>query len=212
METINGISFEDWAAASANIANGMSGEEVYKILGIEAPVWEDTNKKWGEKMADLDSGDPEMKNARKFAEIFQNPKVGKFANAGNTASMGDTLKLVPDFDTFTKISVHQSKAAEVGLDPGEVIANYGLSLQQWGQVAMHYSNWVKEKIHEENATPEEREIFNTSDQKWEAHFEEMYKDKKVDLGDDINFDDDGDVNNDDVDPDWVPNDEDDWDF
>lgn len=190
MEAINGVTFEDWAAACANMAAGMSPEEVYKILGIETPVWEETNKKWGEKMADLASSNMEI--AMQYAQIFQNPKVGKFANVGNTASIEDTLKLVPDYDTFTKITVHQSKASEVGLDAGQIIAEYGLSLQQWGQISGHYSNWVREKIHEGNATPEEAEMFNTADKKWYEYFEEFYKDKNVDLGDDIDFDDEDD--------------------
>ncbi len=85
MEKINGISFEDWAAASAHIAHGTPFEEVLKILGIEEPVWEDTNKKWGEKMADL--GAKDMSIMVKYGEIFQNPKVGKFANTDSAPSI-----------------------------------------------------------------------------------------------------------------------------
>ncbi len=85
MEKINGISFEDWAAASAHIAHGTPFEEVLKILGIEESVWEDTNKKWSEKMADL--GAKDMSIMVKYGEIFQNPNVGKFANANSTPSI-----------------------------------------------------------------------------------------------------------------------------
>ena len=182
---INGITFENWAAASANIANGMSIEEVCQILRTEIPVWEDTNTQWGEKLADLMTSDMNM--AMKYGEIFQNPKVGKFANVGETVSMDDVLKEVPDYDTFMKITMHQSKATKVGLDAGTIITEYGLTLQQWGQVGMHYSSWVKDKIHEENATPEEMEMFNDSDKKWAAHFEDFYKEQEANLGEDIDF-------------------------
>lgn len=182
---INGIGFEDWAAAAANIAHGMPEEEVCKILGIEMPVWADTNVQWGEKMADLMASDMEI--AMKYGEIFQNPKVGKFANVGDTTNMEEVLQKVPDWDTFVKITEHQSKAAEVGLDAGEIIDGYGLSLQQWGQVGMHYSNWVKENIQDGNASEEDLKMFNTANLKWQAYFEEFYKDKGVDLGEDIDF-------------------------
>ncbi|MBS9767221.1 MAG: hypothetical protein KGV44_06750 [Flavobacteriaceae bacterium] len=204
MEKINGISFEDWAAAAANIAHGMPFEEILKILEIEEPVWEDTNKQWGEKMADLMSSNMEV--AVKYGEIFQNPKVGKFANAGSGSmpSLEDTLKLVPDYDTFVKISEHQSAGYAVGLDAGEIIESYGLSVGQWGQISSYWSGWVRENINEKEDPEAMAQL--SAHEKWSAYFEDFYKDKKVDLGDDIDFDDDDD--DDDVDPDWVPNDED----
>ncbi|PID67819.1 MAG: hypothetical protein CR968_04730 [Flavobacteriia bacterium] len=188
MEQINGISFEDWAAACANIAHGTPFEQVLTILGIEEPVWEDTNKKWGEKLADL--GAKDMNIMVKYGEIFQNPKVGKFANSDLTPGMDDVLKIVPDYDTFVKISEHQSAGAAIGLDPGEIIASYGLSLGQWGQIGGYWSGWVKENIHDKE-DPEaiaQLEAHN----KWSDYFKEFYKDQKVDLGDGIDFDDEED--------------------
>ncbi len=188
MEQINGISFEDWAAACANIAHGTPFEQVLTILGIEEPVWEDTNRKWGEKLADL--GAKDMSIMVKYGEIFQNPKVGKFAGSDLTPSMDDVLKIVPDYDTFVKISEHQSAGAAIGLDPGEIIASYGLSLGQWGQIGGYWSGWIKENIHDKE-DPEaiaQLEAHN----KWSDYFKEFYKDQKVDLGDDIGFDDDDD--------------------
>ncbi len=149
---INGISFEDWAAAAANIAYGTPFEKILEILGIEEAVWEDTNKKWGEKLGDLMASD--MQVATKYAEIFSNPKVGKFAEADTgTASIEETLKIAPDYDTYMKIFMHQSKAAEVGLDPGEILAEYGLNIGQWGQLNSHWSEWVRVNINE-NEDPE----------------------------------------------------------
>ncbi len=78
MEKINGISFEDWAAASANVAQGMPIGQVLDILNVSSEDWEEGNKKWGEKMASMFVENPEI--SMKYAEIFQNPKVGKFAN------------------------------------------------------------------------------------------------------------------------------------
>lgn len=42
MEEINGVSFKDYACASANLVGGMSVEKVCEVLGIEVPVWETT--------------------------------------------------------------------------------------------------------------------------------------------------------------------------
>lgn len=174
---INGISFEDWAAGAANIAHGMSEDEVCKVLGVELPVWSDANLKWGEKMADLMATD--MSIATKYGEIFQNPKVGKFANSGETTDVSDALSIVPDIDTFMKIQIHTSKAAEVGLDAASIFLEYGLTLQQWGQLGMHYSPLLQ--------THEAAQEMAMSVAKWTAHFDEMYKDHAAGLGDDIDF-------------------------
>lgn len=177
---INGIEFEDWAAACANIANGMSVEEVCEILGIETPVWEDTNAKWGGQMANLS-----MDDMTKYAQIFANPKVGKFATAGNITSAEDVLAKVPTLDAYMKIQKHIQYAYEVGIDV-DLEKEYNITMQEYGQVNIHFSKWVQENLHvDENA--EAMAEFNAADEKWDTYWSDFYKDKRADLGEDIDF-------------------------
>lgn len=188
MDTINGIDFKNWAAACAHIANGMSGEEVCKTLQVEMPVWEEANLKWGEKLADLMTAD--MNVATEYAEIFANPNVGKFASSEAVADIDETLKKVPDYDTYQKITWHFSKASEVGADGVGIIESYGLTMQQWGQIGMHYSNEYKEKIGlDDNGNFDEDYSNYTTQimQKWENYWEDHYKNQNTDLAGDIDF-------------------------
>lgn len=91
MEKINGISFEDWAAACAHLAQGMPESEVIATLGIETPVWQDTNDQWTNKLGDLMAQD--MNVATQYGEIFANPKVGNLQEVVLLKAEKKSLKL-----------------------------------------------------------------------------------------------------------------------
>jgi hypothetical protein len=187
MESINGISFEDWGAACGNLAQGMPEEEVIKVLGIEAPVWQDTNEKWAGKLGDLMAED--MNLATTYGEYFANPKVGKFANV-ETGAVGieDLLKIVPDYDTYQKIFSHQGKASDVGVDPITVLESYGINIGQWGTLNMHYMNkGINSMSSDDPGYNEHYKYYTALMKKWEDHWEDHYKDQKVDLSEDIDF-------------------------
>lgn len=177
---INGVTFEDWAAACANIAHGMSDEEICKILSIETPVWEDTHAQWTGQMANLS-----MEDMTRYSQIFANPKVGKFANAGNTASIEDVLTKISGLDGYMKLQKHIQYASEVGIDV-DLEKEYNITTQEYGQLNMHFSTWVQENLHtDDNA--EAMAEYNEADEKWDSYWKEFYKDKGTDLGEDIDF-------------------------
>lgn len=187
METINGISFEDWAAACGNLSQGMPEQKIIEILGIEKPVWDDTMDKWSKKLGELMAAD--MNLAKRYGDIFGNPKIGKFADGKSVAAdINDLLKIVPDYDAYQKIFWHQSKASEHGVDPITVIEEYGLDIGKWSQLGMHYSAFVNEFTDFTDPRYNERfNYVNSIMNKWQQHFDQYYKDNKVDLGGDINF-------------------------
>ncbi len=187
MEAINGVTFEDWGAACGNLAQGMSEEEVCQVLGIELPVWQKTNEAWGGKLGDLAAEDMEVMTT--YSGFFTNPKVGKFAGAGaQTPSLDELLAKFPDYDSYLKVSIHQTVASEHGVDPTAIIESYGLNLQNWGQLNMHYSDWYHAYI--QNGSEGWGERHNEMEalrKKWETLFREQYKNDAVDLGGDIDF-------------------------
>jgi len=188
-ETINGVTFEDWAAACAHSAQGMSTEEVLNILGLEAPVWEETTAKWAERLGQL--GAEDMNITTVYADIFTNPNVGKFAGKGNVSSIEDVVtQKVPDYETYQKIFSHVSAASNYGIDLSNLLEKeYGLNLGQWSQVSSHWGKYSQENLGN-GSTTAQREFFDYSNritEKYEAHWDSFYQDQKANLGNDIDF-------------------------
>ncbi|MEM6629394.1 MAG: hypothetical protein AAF694_06955 [Bacteroidota bacterium] len=192
MDSINGIDFENWAAAAAHLAQGMTEDEICQILGIELPVWQDTNGQWAAKLGDLMAED--MSIATTYGNIFANPKVGKFGHAGSgTPTLQDLLQKVPDFEAYQKIFWQQSIAATHGIDAITVLEENGLNLQTWGQLNMHFMQWNNEYM-DSNLLQTNPEAYkkrydktNAIREKWEKHWTEQYKDHVVNLSGDIDF-------------------------
>ena len=192
MDTINGIDFENWAAACAHLAQGTSEDDVCKTLGIEMPVWQDTNEKWAAKLGDMMAQD--MNVATQYGDIFANPKIGKFANSeSNIPTIDELLQQVPDTDAYKKIFWQQSIAAQHGIDPVSVLEDNGLNLQTWGQLNMHYikhnNAYMNSELSDTNPDEYNRRYQETMaiDNKWQNHWNEHYKDNAVDLTGDIDF-------------------------
>lgn len=184
MDTINGINFEDWAAACANLAQGMEMDRICEILGVETPVFEDTNNQFIAKMASFSP--EEMKF---YGEVFSNPKVGKFADLSDAAGgKEEVLKIVPDYDTYHDIFVHCSVAEDYGITTQSVLEQYGLNLGQWTQITQHYSDWIHK--HLEHSNPEYGDRFKAhtkQEKKLEKKYKAKYKESSANLGGDIEF-------------------------
>lgn len=183
MEKINGVSFRDYACASANIVAGMSLERVCEILGIELPVWEDTKDKWNAKMAELS-----MEDMQFYGEVFTNPKQGKFADVADSATGNEASEKVPDMETFTKIQAHLNVANQHGIDTVTVLENeYGLNLMEWSKASSDFSQLLRSSNDSVENYNKYLKPYTEFNEKWENHFKEKYKGQSADLGDDIDF-------------------------
>lgn len=187
METINGVTFEEYAAACGNMAQGMPESQIIEILEMEKPIWDETLEKWNNRLGDLMTED--MNYATKYGELFANPKAGRFAAAESPAAdTGELLNLVPDYDTYQKIFWHQSVAASHGVDPVTVLEGYGIDLGKWGALNMHYMNFQNDLLdHTAPDYAEKFRYFQEMQDGWRRHFEEEYKDHRSDLASDIEF-------------------------
>lgn len=197
---INGVSFRDYACASANIVAGMPIEKVCEVLGIEIPVWEDTKNQWNGKM-----GEMTMDDMKFYGEVFTNPKQGKFAEVeGAAAGPEEVVAKFPEWSDFLKMQQHMAIADDFGIDV-DLDKEYGLSLTEYSQLGMHWSAFFKEKVIDvktqtsqeylddadlTEAQKEASRLFELHDElmnKWGNHFKELYKDKGTGLSDDIDF-------------------------
>lgn len=174
MELINGVSFEEYVALSAHLAQGVSEDEVMSILEIDKPTLDNTMALWGDKLAVLMGED--MEYATKFGEIFANPKVGRFASGSSSASSGeDLLQLVPTFEHYLDIFFHHAAATQLGIDPLDVFDIYHLNVGQWATIAMHYDKDSIAKLDKD--MPDYVEQFNKKkdlmefyQEKWECYY------------------------------------------
>jgi len=183
---INGVTFRDFACASANAAAGMSQEKICEVFGMELPVWEDTKNQWNSKMAELSHEDMKF-----YGEVFMNPKQGRFAEVeGGVAGPEAVLAKYPTWSDHIKMERHFAIAQEVGvnIDFQEV---YGISLTDFSQLGMHWGGEVQSAMAEMETNPERMNAVLKEQgeltEKWEAHFKEMYKDQTANLSDDIDF-------------------------
>lgn len=137
METINGISFENWAAACGQLTQGMEESKILEVLGIEMPVWQDTMEKFTAKLAE-----PGL--IAKYTEIFSNPNIGPFASGG--ADQGDQawMQVVPDHGSFIRLQREMGKASENGVDAQTFLQERGLNIGQYSQASMHYMKMQNE--------------------------------------------------------------------
>lgn len=175
METINGVSFEEYVALSSHIAQGVSENEVMQILGLDKATLDDTLAQWNDKLATLMEED--IQCAIKFGEIFANPKVGRFAeNIEGAMTDEDVLRLVPSFQHYLDIFFHAATASRYGINPTQVYEIYSLNVGQWAVVAQYYD---KDGLHnlDQNA-PDYVERFNEIkylmdefQEKWEVCYE-----------------------------------------
>lgn len=202
MEAINGVTLKDYACACANLAGGMSEEQICKVLGIELPVWKATMDGWNNKMSEFSTDDLAV-----YSEMFTNPKQGKFANVESGAgTIEDALAKYPEWSDFLKMQAHITVTSENGIDL-DLDKEYGISITEYSQLGAHWSAMYKEKVIDvenfdsyafENEggpaiTPAQEEryriftLHTELNNKWNAHFEEMYKDAGAGLSDDIAF-------------------------
>ncbi len=175
MDDINGISFEDWAAACGNMTQGMPEEQILEVLGVELPIWQDTMEKFTATLTDQDV-------ITRYSAIFAAPKVGKFADVDSPAvDIDELLKIAPDYNEYQKIFWHQSIASQHGVDPVSILESYGLDLGKWGTLNTHYIGVQNQLM------AEDPQAMTQLMHAWREHFTEQYADQAVDLADDIEF-------------------------
>ena len=199
MEEINGVSFRDYACASANLVGGMSLDKICEVLGIELPVWEATKDGWNNKMAELSMDDMKF-----YGEVFTNPKQGKFANVeGAAAGPEVVLAKYPEWSDTIKMEKYMEHASAVGIDI-DFDKEFNISLTEYSQLAMHWSGYLQENVMSvQNRTSEQilndewnddqikaGNIMKEHDElreKWDAFYSKKYKDDSANISDDIDF-------------------------
>ena len=131
---VNGISFEEWAAGNARLANNQAMGDVLKVLGVDETTWNATNTAFIEE---LRKGDPAGYMYRRYAEVFADPAVGRFKAAGDTPRIKGKLA---SFDDYARVQAHLSVGSRAGEDPEKILKEHDLTVYEFSQEA---KPWVQ---------------------------------------------------------------------
>lgn len=126
---VNGISFEEWAAGNARLANNQPMGDVLKVLGVDEATWNATNTAFIEE---LKKGDPAGYMYRRYAEVFADPAVGRFKGAADTPVIKGKLA---SFDDYARVQAHLSVGSRAGDDPDRILKEHGLTVYEFSQEA-----------------------------------------------------------------------------
>ena len=180
---IHGITLEDYSAACAKLANGVSETAVAAALGIEVPVWQEANLLWPERMKQDETYHIMTLFGQHFGAAAQHPKLGNLQADASTGNAGNTERIKNDKDFYEELEVARQIAYEYGMDGAQwIVDEYGISL---GDFQIAASNWMDE-IHREL-----REDFDAHNER-QAAYQEKYRKQFADaqggdVADDIAF-------------------------
>lgn len=182
LEPIHGITLEDYSAACAKIAGGVSEEAISKALGVELPVWQEANLLWPERMKQDETYHIMTLFGQAFGAAEQHPVLGSLS-AGASAGGGNTDRIKAEKEFYQELEVARQIAYEYGIDGAQWIAdNYGISLGDFQMAAMQWND----EIHRDIAS--DFEAYNASQdayrEKYRKHFSEA---QGGNIADDIDF-------------------------
>lgn len=124
---VNGITFEEWAAGNARLANNQPMADMFNVLRVDEKTWNATNDAF---LAELKKGDPAGPMYRRYAEVFANPAVGRFERAENTPDIKGKLAT---FEDYAKVQAHLSVGSRAGDDPEKILKEHNLTVYEFSQ-------------------------------------------------------------------------------
>lgn len=131
---VNGITFEEWAAGNARLANNQTLPDMLKVLGTDEKTWNATNEAF---LQELREGEPASYMYRRYAEVFADPAVGRFKAAKDTPAIKGKLA---SFDDYARVQAHLSVGSRAGVDPEKILKEHDLTVYEYSQEA---KPWVQ---------------------------------------------------------------------
>lgn len=146
LEPVEGISCEQWAHINAALANGKAAnfDKMLADAGMDRPKWDRVSAEWMARMAT----DTTMAIATVYGNAFSNSGQGQFsAQAGHAANVGvggDLSNEPMPFERYCEIEAAMGCASERGEDVNQLLASFGLSALDWGQLGMFWSKKMQQ--------------------------------------------------------------------
>jgi hypothetical protein len=124
---VNGITFEEWAAGNARLANNQPMADMLKVLGVDEKTWNATHEAF---LEELRKGDPAGYMYQRYGEIFADPAVGRFKTAADTPDIRGKLAT---FEDYARVQAHLSVGSRAGDDPEKILREHDLTVYEFSQ-------------------------------------------------------------------------------
>jgi len=169
LEPVEGLSLEHWAWGAATLAQGGTVDQVLQQLQIDQAKWDRVSAEWNARM----SRDTTATIATEYSKYFSGSAGGQFADAGQqaAAAMGQAGAEVGGdepypFEKWIEITVAMDKRTELGEDPAQILASFGMTAAEWGVSG----GWWSQKFHAHAYDQQMLERYN----QLTAHYETQY--------------------------------------
>jgi hypothetical protein len=133
---INGVTFQEWAAANARIANNMDRADVEKTLGVNDTQFKEIDDGFTQALKN-EKDDSQRPLAQAYGDAFANPNNGRFASSETQVAL--TGKLAT-FEDYARVQGHLQAATKLGIDPQKILEEHGLTVYEFSQEA---GQWVQ---------------------------------------------------------------------
>ncbi|MFD2598986.1 DUF6620 family protein [Sphingobacterium corticis] len=181
---VHGLSLRDYTAMTIKITQGVPEADIFAAMGIEAPVWDELNTIWGQRMAEDTSFTVTTLFGQYFAENATHPKLealGASSSAGNSENL---RKLSTDRYFYEELAGAREAAYEYGLDGAQwILDEYGINLADFQSVAMQ---WMTQQNQQFNSA----DVLHFTDyhqQKKEEYAAKFAEEQGGNIADDIEF-------------------------
>ena len=171
MDTIHGLTFIDYAATNAFLAQGKSIEELLPTLGVEEAQWVEASAHFEKAMSE----DTTFELTGKLGEVFQNPEQGKYAQGAD----GQGAKGVPvpggevtTLEDFLDLQAYIQVGDERGLDPQALLKERGLTMYDYSQVGVKFGAEIRDGLMDET---DKGEVFREWYHRTTAEVVERYR-------------------------------------
>lgn len=131
---VNGVTFEEWAAANARLANQQPLPDILKVLNVDEATWTKTNAAF---LKALQTGDPASYTFQRYGEVFANPAVGRFKGRNDQPQIKGKLAT---FEEYARVQADLTAGSEAGIDPQVILKAHDLTVYEFSQEA---GRWVQ---------------------------------------------------------------------
>ncbi len=135
---VHGVTFEEWAAAAARLADSRDKSEVLKTLSINDATFEEVNQTFTQALKE----DKDFTLINLYGQIFSNPNAGRFGT--NAEPVKYQRKLVT-FDDYARLFGHLEAASKAGKDPQAVLSEHGVTVFEYSQDSAYWMGKMREQ-------------------------------------------------------------------
>jgi hypothetical protein len=139
LEPVEGVSCEQWAHIQAKLAGGGDLGQLIAEAGLDPAKWERVSNEWMARM----QSDTSMAITTVYGNAFSGAAQGQFgaqaAHAANVGVGGDLGAEPVSFERYVEIMEAQNAAANRGQDANQVLASFGITAMDWGNIGMYWS-------------------------------------------------------------------------